>query len=138
MKNEVPGAVTPLQPDGGDVLTSSTKVDDTLLKSLVWMAAYHGKPTSEAAMLSGLPAGRFISPKQAQLAMEQSGFNVGVIERQPNEVSPMLLPVVLFRKDHGGCVLIGRSPTDVKLIKRQLKSSRANSRPKTKWKRPTS
>ncbi len=117
MKNEVPGAVTPLQSDGGDVLTSSTKVDDTLLKSLVWMAAYHGKPTSEAAMLSGLPAGRFISPKQAQLAMEQSGFNVGVIERQPNEVSPMLLPVVLFRKDHGGCVLIGRSPTDVKVIK---------------------
>lgn len=117
MKNEVPGAVTPIQSDGGDVLTSSTKVDDTLLKSLVWMAAYHGKPTSEAAMLSGLPAGRFISPKQAQLAMEQSGFNVGVIERQPNEVSPMLLPVVLFRKDHGGCVLIGRSPTDVKVIK---------------------
>src|SRR5471030_895904 len=117
MKNEVPGAVTPIQSDGGDVLTSSTKVDDTLLKSLVWMAAYHGKPTSEAAMLSGLPAGRFISPKQAQLAMEQSGFNVGVIERQPNEVSPMLLPVVLFRKDHGGCVLICRSPTDVKLIK---------------------
>jgi ATP-binding cassette subfamily C protein LapB len=117
MKNEVPGAITPIQPDGSDALALSTKVDDTLLQSLVWMAAYHGKPTSEASMLSGLPAGRFITPKQAQLAMEQSGFSVGVIERQPNEVSPMLLPVVLFRKDHGGCVLIGRSPTDVKLIK---------------------
>src|SRR3978361_61512 len=118
MKNEVPGAITPMQPDGGEenfVLT--TKVDDTLLKSLVWMTAYHGKPTSEAAMLSGLPAGRFISPKQAQQAMEQSGFTVGVIERQPNEVSPSLLPVGLSRKAHGGCVLIGRSPTDVKLIK---------------------
>ncbi len=34
--------------------------------------------------------------------MEQSGFTVGVIERAPHEVSPMLLPVVLFRKDHGG------------------------------------
>ncbi|MGV7245164.1 type I secretion system permease/ATPase [Caballeronia sp. M23-90] len=117
MKNEVPGAVTPIQPDDDNALALSKKVDDTLLRSLVWMAAYHGKPTSEAAMLSGLPAGRFISPKQAQLAMEQSGFSVGVIERQPHEVSPMLLPVVLFRKDHGGCVLIGRSPTDVKLIK---------------------
>jgi ATP-binding cassette subfamily C protein LapB len=117
MKNEVPGAITPMQPDGGDALALSTKVDDTLLQSLVWMAAYHGKLTSEASMLSGLPAGRFITPKQAQLAMEQSGFSFGVIERQPHEVSPMLLPVVLFRKDHGGCVLIGRSPTDVKLIK---------------------
>ncbi|CAN7197992.1 type I secretion system permease/ATPase [Caballeronia sp. LjRoot34] len=117
MKNEVPGAITPIQPDGDDALALSTKVDDTLLKSLVWMAAYHGKPTSEAAMLSGLPAGRFISPKQAQLAMEQSGFNVGVVERQPNEVSPMLLPVILFRKDHGGCVLLGRAPNDVKVIK---------------------
>ncbi|HEV7832803.1 MAG TPA: type I secretion system permease/ATPase [Caballeronia sp.] len=118
MKNDVSGGMKPIQPDDGeDALALSTKVDDTLLKSLVWMAAYHGKPTSEAAMLSGLPAGRFISPKQAQLAMEQSGFTVGVIERQPNEVSPMLLPVVLFRKDHGGCILIGRSPTDVKLIK---------------------
>ena len=118
MKNDVSGGMKPIQPDDGeDALALSTKVDDTLLKSLVWMAAYHGRPTSEAAMLSGLPAGRFISPKQAQLAMEQSGFTVGVIERQPNEVSPMLLPVVLFRKDHGGCILIGRSPTDVKLIK---------------------
>jgi ATP-binding cassette subfamily C protein LapB len=81
------------------------------------MAAYHGKPTSEAAMLSGLPAGRFVSPKQAQLAMEQAGFSVGVVERQPHEVSPMLLPVVLFRKDHGGCILIGRAPNPVKKIK---------------------
>ncbi len=117
MKNEVPGAITPIQPDRDDALTAPTKVDDSLLKSLVWMAAYYGKPTSEAAMLSGLPAGRFITPKQAQLAMEQSGFSVGVIERQPHEVSPMLLPVVLFRKDHGGCVLIGRSPKDIKVIK---------------------
>ena len=118
MKNEVPGAITPIQSvDGEHALMSRTKVDDTLLKSLVWMAAYHGKPTSEASMLSGLPAGRFITPKQAQQALEQSGFNVGVIERQPSEVSPMLLPVVRFRKDHGGCVLIGRSPTDVRVIK---------------------
>jgi ATP-binding cassette subfamily C protein LapB len=118
MKNEVPGAITPMQPDGGEekfVLT--TKVDDTLLKSLVWMTAYHGKPTSEAAMLSGLPAGRFISPKQAQLAMEQAGFSVGIVERQPAEVSPLLLPVVLFRKDHGGCILIGRAPERVRKIK---------------------
>jgi len=104
-------------PDDGAALSSSTKVDDTLLQSIVWMAAYHGKPTSEASMLSGLPAGRFVSPKQAQLAMEQSGFSVGVIERQLHEVSPMLLPVVLLRKDHGGCVLIGRSPKDVKLVR---------------------
>ena len=118
MKKDVPGATSPLQPDGGEEkFTLTTKVDDTLLKSLVWMTAYHGKPTSEAAMLSGLPAGRFISPKQAQLAMEQAGFSVGIVERQPAEVSPLLLPVVLFRKDHGGCILIGRAPERVKKIK---------------------
>jgi ATP-binding cassette, subfamily C, bacterial LapB len=118
MKKDVPGATSPLQPDrGNEGLTLTTKVDDTLLKSLVWMTAYHGKPTSEAAMLAGLPAGRFISPKQAQLAMEQAGFTAGIVERQPAEVSPLLLPVVLFRKDHGGCILIGRSPERVKLIK---------------------
>ena len=110
--------MSPIQPDGGEEkFTLTTKVDDTLLKSLVWMTAYHGKPTSEAAMLSGLPAGRFISPKQAQLAMEQAGFSVGIVERQPSEVSPLLLPVVLFRKDHGGCILIGRAPERVKKIK---------------------
>lgn len=108
----------PMQPDDGkDVLALSKKVDDALLKSLGWIAAYHGKPTSEASMLTGLPAGRFISPKQAQLAIEQAGFTVGIVERQPNEISPMLLPVVLFRKDHGGCILIGRSPNDVKVVK---------------------
>jgi ATP-binding cassette, subfamily C, bacterial LapB len=68
-------------------------------------------------MLSGLPAGRFISPKQAQLAMEQAGFSVGVVECEPHEVSPMLQPVVLFRKDHGGCILIGRAEKQVKKIK---------------------
>jgi len=118
MKNEVSGAFAPNRPDdGAEALPVSVKVDDTLLKSLVWMAAYHGRPTSEASMLAGLPTGRFISPKQAQLAIEQAGFTAGIIERQPNEVSQMLLPVVLFRKDHGGMVLIGRSPKDVKVIK---------------------
>jgi ATP-binding cassette, subfamily C, bacterial LapB len=118
MKNDVPGSVMPINPDGDEqAFTLNKKVEDTLLKSLVWMAAYHGKPTSEAALLSGLPAGRFITPKQAQLAMEQSGFSVGVVERQPHEVSPLLLPVVLFRKDHGGCILIGRAPNEVKKIK---------------------
>jgi ABC-type bacteriocin/lantibiotic exporter with double-glycine peptidase domain len=118
MKNEVSGAFAPNRPDdGAEALPVSVKVDDTLLKSLVWMAAYHGKPTSEASMLAGLPTGRFISPKQAQLAIEQAGFTAGIIERQPNEVSQMLLPVVLFRKDHGGMVLIGRAPKDVKVIK---------------------
>ena len=29
----------------------------------------------------------------------------------------MLLPVVPFRKDHGGCLLIGRAPNPVKRIK---------------------
>lgn len=118
MKNDVPGAMTPIEPDGDQqVFGLNKKVEDTLLKSLVWMAAYYGKPTSEAAMLSGLPAGRFITPKQAQLAMEQAGFTAGVVERQPSEVSELLLPVVLFRKDHGGCILIGRSPDPVKKIK---------------------
>lgn len=118
MKKDVPGATSPNQPDGGEEgFALNQKVDDTLLKSLVWMTAYHGKPTSEAAMLSGLPTGRFISPKQAQLAMEQAGFSAGIVERQPAEVSPLLLPVVLFRKDHGGCILIGRAPEPVKKIK---------------------
>ena len=64
MKNDVPGAVTPIEPDGDQrVFGLNKKVEDTLPKSLVWIAAYYGKPTSEAAMLSGLPAGRFITPK---------------------------------------------------------------------------
>jgi ATP-binding cassette subfamily C protein LapB len=79
------------------------------------MAAHHGKPASEDALVAGLPAGRFISPQQAQLALEGAGFAAGVVERHLHEITPMLLPVVLFRKDHGGCILIGRSPEQVKV-----------------------
>jgi ATP-binding cassette subfamily C protein LapB len=98
-------------------LAPARKVDDTLLKSLLWMTAHHGKPVSEAALVAGLPAGRFMSPKQAQTAMEQAGFAVGVVERFVHEVSPMLLPVILFRKDHGGCILLGTAPDKIKVLK---------------------
>jgi ATP-binding cassette subfamily C protein LapB len=116
MKNDAPGANAPVNPaSDAHVLTLAKKVDDTLLKSLIWMTAYHGKPVSEAALVAGLPAGRFMTPKQAQIAMEQAGFAAGVVERHVHEVSPMLLPVILFRKDHGGCILIGRAPDKVKV-----------------------
>ena len=118
MKNDAPGANAPVNPaSDAQALTLAKKVDDTLLKSLIWMTAHHGKPVSEAALVAGLPAGRFMAPKQAQIAMEQAGFAAGVVERHVHEVSPMLLPVILFRKDHGGCILIGRSPDKVKVEK---------------------
>jgi ATP-binding cassette subfamily C protein LapB len=94
MKNDAPGADLSAQPALNEqALTPARKVDDTLLKSLIWMAAHHGKPVSEAALIAGLPAGRFMLPKQAQIAMEQAGFAAGVVERLVHEVSPMLLPV---------------------------------------------
>ncbi len=118
MKNDAPGANASAQPPSGEqALTLARKVDDTLLKSLIWMTAHHGKPVSEAALVAGLPAGRFMTPSQAQIALEQAGFAAGVVERLVHEVSPMLLPVILFRKDHGGCILIGRAPDKVKVEK---------------------
>jgi ATP-binding cassette subfamily C protein LapB len=120
MKNDAPGADLSAQPALNEqALTPARKVDDTLLKSLIWMAAHHGKPVSEAALIAGLPAGRFMLPKQAQIAMEQAGFAAGVVERLVHEVSPMLLPVILFRKDHGGCILLGTAPDKVKVQKSQ-------------------
>jgi ATP-binding cassette subfamily C protein LapB len=118
MKNDAPGADAPVQPALNEqALAPARKVDDTLLKSLIWMTAHYGKPVSEAALVAGLPAGRFMSPKQAQIAMEQAGFAAGVVERHVHEVSPMLLPVILFRKDHGGCILVGTAPDKVKVQK---------------------
>ena len=118
MKNDAPGANASAQPPSGEqALTLARKVDDTLLKSLIWMTAHHGKPVSEAALVAGLPAGRFMTPSQAQIALEQAGFAAGVVERLVHEVSPMLLPVILFRKDHGGCILIGRAAEKVKVEK---------------------
>src|SRR6478752_7627628 len=79
MKSEAPGASSPAQlATGPAALPLARKVDDTLLKSLLWMAAHHGKPASEDALVAGLPAGRFISPQQAQLALEGAGFAAGV------------------------------------------------------------
>lgn len=101
------------QQSAGEIAPAAKTVDDTLLKSLLWMCAHYGIDKSEHALISGLPKGAFISPSQAQLALSSVGLSSGLVQRRLNEISPLLMPVVLMRVDHGGCILLGRAEDKV-------------------------
>ena len=93
--------------EGDQLASAAVTVDDTLLKSLLWMCGHYGIAKSERALVAGLPSGAFISPAQSVVALANVGLSAALVERRLSEVSPYLLPVILMRADHGGCILLG-------------------------------
>ena len=87
-------------------------VVDTLLASLVWLCKHYRIDKSAQALRAGLPAGTSLEPSLALTALEQAGMSASVVERKVAQISPHLWPVLLLRKDYGGCVLLGHRKTD--------------------------
>lgn len=87
-------------------------VVDTLLGSLMWLCKHHRIDKSAQALKAGLPVGGTLEPSLALTVLEQAGVAATVVERKATQISPHLWPVVLLRKDYGGCVLLSHRTTD--------------------------
>lgn len=87
-------------------------VVDTLLGSLMWLCKHYRMEKSAQALTAGLPVGGLMEPSLALAALEQAGLSAAVVERKAVHISSHLWPVVLLRKDYGGCVLLSHHKTD--------------------------
>lgn len=87
---------------------AQTTIQDTLLESTLWICNHHGYDISAKAMLAGIPKAALLRPSQALGALGNAGLSSGIIHRTLDKLPEQLMPMILVRKDQGGCILLGR------------------------------
>ncbi|NNJ91492.1 MAG: type I secretion system permease/ATPase, partial [Gammaproteobacteria bacterium] len=83
--------------------------EDVLLLSLLAMAKLHGMPASENSPVAGLPlVDGQLTPKLFVRAAKRVGLSAKIIKRPLQQISGLLLPVVLLLKDNHACILLSK------------------------------
>ncbi|MGL5995870.1 MAG: type I secretion system permease/ATPase [Pseudomonas proteolytica] len=88
--------------------TPQTTVQDTLLQSISWICDHYGVGKTPEALTAGLPKGGLLAPSLALAALSAAGLSAGLVERRVQALPKQLVPMVLLRKEQGGCILLGR------------------------------
>lgn len=89
--------------------TPQTTVQDTLLQSVSWICDHYGVGKTPEALTAGLPKAGLLAPSLALAALSAAGLSAGLVERRAQALPKQLVPMVLLRKEQGGCILLGRS-----------------------------
>ena len=89
---------------------SSLQQRDPLLEALVTLTRLHHKPVSAESLTAGLPLvdGR-LTPDLFVRAAEAAGFMASHVERELDDITEMVMPVVLELQDGRACILISRT-----------------------------
>jgi ATP-binding cassette subfamily C protein LapB len=81
---------------------------DPLLDCLVELTRIHGRPSTHAALSSGLPLLKgTLTPSLFSRAAARAGFSSKVVRRQLDDIDTALLPVILLLEDNEACLLLG-------------------------------
>ena len=83
--------------------------EDTLQQSVMLLCGHHGISKSERSIFTGLPTSTTLEPGLALVALERAGLAATMVLRKAANISEHLWPVVLLRKDGGGCLLVERT-----------------------------
>lgn len=97
-----------------------TSTEDTLLQSVSWMCHHYGVSRSPAALVVGLPWNGTLSSSLALQALSNAGLAGGVVKRALAQLPSQVMPIILLRKQQGGCVLLERREVNDEENKRQL------------------
>lgn len=80
---------------------------DPLLDCLLELTRIHGRPSTRAALVSGLPLdGKKLPPSLFARAAARAGFSAKIVRRPLQKIDPLLLPAVLLFKDDEACLLL--------------------------------
>lgn len=96
-------------------------IEDTLLQSVSWMCDHYDMSRSPAALVAGLPWNGALSPSLALQALSNVGLTGGVIKRGLAQLPAQVMPMILLRKQQGGCILLARNEVRDEENKRQLR-----------------
>jgi ATP-binding cassette subfamily C protein LapB len=81
---------------------------DPLLDCLVELTRIHGRPSTRAALVAGLPLEKgALSPSLFGRAAGRAGLSAKVVRRPLARIDDLLLPAVLLLADEEACVLLG-------------------------------
>jgi len=81
---------------------------DPLLDCLVELTRIHGRPSTRAALVSGLPLEKgVLSPSLFARAAGRAGLSAKVSRRPLDRIDEALLPAVLLLANEEACVLLG-------------------------------
>lgn len=81
---------------------------DSLLHSVSWICEHYGLAKSMDSLTSGLPKGSVLVPSLALAALNNAGLTAGLVKRSLSTLPTQLMPMILLRKEQGGCILLGR------------------------------
>ena len=81
---------------------------DSLAQALGWLCRHHGRERSVASLLANLPIAGALSPDQALRALQEAGFEAGLVQRRLGEIHALLMPAVLLLDDGQACLLLAR------------------------------
>lgn len=80
---------------------------DPLLDCLVELTHIHGRPSTHAALVSGLPLStEGLTPSLFSRAAARAGFASKVVRRHLDKIDTALLPVVLLLQNDEACILL--------------------------------
>ena len=87
------------------------------MQALVTITHLHHRPFSAESLGAGLPLENgLLTPALFVRAAERAGFSARHLKRNLDEITEMVLPVVLMLSDGNTCVLLEKSPDIVKVI----------------------
>lgn len=85
---------------------------DPLLDCLVELTRIHGRPSTRAALVAGLPLENgLLTPSLFWRAAGRAGLSAKLVKRPLHSIDPALLPAVLMLKGNEACVLLGWDDT---------------------------
>ncbi|HTJ96898.1 MAG TPA: type I secretion system permease/ATPase [Rhodocyclaceae bacterium] len=80
---------------------------DPLLDCLVELTRIHGRPSTHAALIAGLPVtDEGLTPSLFSRAAVRAGLASKVVRRHLDKIDEALLPVILLLKDDEACILL--------------------------------
>jgi ATP-binding cassette subfamily C protein LapB len=96
----------------GEAAVSGLREDlmhhDPLLDCLVELTRIHGRPSTRAALVAGLPLENgLLTPSLFWRAAGRAGLSAKLVKRSLNSIDDVLLPAVLMLKGDEACVLLG-------------------------------
>lgn len=96
----------------GEATVSGLREDlmhhDPLLDCLVELTRIHGRPSTRAALVAGLPLENgLLTPSLFWRAAGRAGLSAKLVKRSLDSIDDVLLPAVLMLKGDEACVLLG-------------------------------
>lgn len=81
---------------------------DPLLDCLIELTRIHGRPSTRAALVAGLPLEKgCLTPSLFARAASRAGFATRVVRRPLEKIDSAVLPAVLLTRGEEACVLLG-------------------------------